>query len=132
MSTRISFTTTGSALPSAPKKLRRARTLRDGVGASRAMQEAREDGLVWGVLAAAIVLASLLYAGALLATNTANAIAEHTRMSGQRQARLADGYYTEPPCIHIRDLPLRKTYRQADIDRLCVNALPIKTTGDRS
>jgi hypothetical protein len=45
-------------------------------------------------------------------------------MAAMSAARDADGYYTEPPCIHIRDLPIRKAYRQADIDRLCINPLP--------
>ncbi len=116
MTPRISFTTTNSALPSAPRKLRRAR---HGVGASRAMQAAREDGLFWGVIAVAVVIAALVYAGRTIAVDIDRATTEQTRMSAQRAARLADAYYTAPPCIDISSMPVRKAYRQADIDRLC-------------
>ncbi len=124
----ISFTTTGSALPSTPGKLRRAR---HGVGPSRAMEEARRDGLLWGVVAVALVIGALVWSAAIIARDIDHSLAETRRMHAQRAARMVDAYYAAP-CIHIRDLPLQKAYRLEDIERLCINPLPTKKTGDRS
>lgn len=123
MSARITFATTGSALPASDRKLRR---VRHGVGPSRAMEEARRDALFWGAIAVAIVLGD-----AIIARDIDHSLAESRRMQAQRAARMADAYYIEPRCIHIRDLPLRKAYREEDIARLCVRPLPTKKTGDQ-
>jgi len=117
----IQFTTTNSALP-APK--RSALRARRGMRAALWMQEARESGFFWGALALAVLLGALVYAGSVVAHAASTGADAHRRMAAMSAARNADGYYTEPRCVHIRDLPLRKAFTQADIDRLCINPRP--------
>lgn len=78
----------------------------------------------WCAFAIVVIVAALAYVGIVLAHAANSAEHDYRRTTAARAARLADAYYTQPPCIHIRDLPLRKAYTQADIDRLCINRLP--------
>lgn len=116
----IEFTTTGSALPTLPRKLRR---LRHRIGRSLAMHEARRDGLLLGLAALVLLIAALVYASASIAEGLREFHARRAEAARDPRVMINGGPEHEP-CLER--LPFRKAHTLADLRALCTDSVSPK------